>query len=49
LGKLTIILSDETEERLRQHISKMYPTHTFGKLGEVAEKAIIAYLEANKG
>jgi hypothetical protein len=48
LGKITIILSDETEERLRQHISKTYPTHNFGKLGEVMEKAIVAYLEANE-
>jgi len=44
MGKLTINLSDATEERLRRHVSKTYPVHSFGKLGEVIEKAIVAYL-----
>lgn len=49
MGKITIILSDGAEERLRRYVSKTYPTHSFGKLGEIMEKAIVAYLEANKG
>jgi len=48
MGKLTIVLSDAAEERLRRYVSRTYPVHSFGKLGEVIEKAIVAYLEAQK-
>jgi len=48
MGKLTIIISDEVEERLRVYIAKQYPTEIYGKLSEVVELALKEFLEKEK-
>jgi hypothetical protein len=41
---LTIILTKETEKRLREHIAKKYPTEVYGKISQVIEEAVKEYL-----
>ena len=40
MGKITVSLSDETERRLREYVTRNYPLKPFGKLGDVMEKAL---------
>lgn len=42
--KITLMLSDETDKKLRAYIVKRYPEQPFGKLSEVVEAAITEYL-----
>jgi predicted transcriptional regulator len=45
LGKITVIISDELEQKLRKHIAKKYPTEPYGKQKEVVEQALAEYLK----
>ncbi len=47
MGKLTIMLSKETEENLRKYVAQKYPTETYGKMSFVIEQALKKYLEEN--
>lgn len=38
-------LSDETEQRLREYITRNYPLKPFGKMGDVVEKALTEKLD----
>jgi len=40
MGKITVTLSDETEKRLREFVTKKYPLKPFGKLSETIEAAL---------
>ena len=44
LGKLTIILSNDVEEDLRNYVASKYPLQTYGKISFVIEKALEKYL-----
>jgi hypothetical protein len=45
---LTIILTKETEKRLREHIAKKYPTEVYGKISQVIEEAVKEYLSRTR-
>lgn len=45
MGKLTIMLTPETETELRNHIARKYPTEIYGKISEVIETALKEYLQ----
>jgi hypothetical protein len=45
MPKLTIMLTDETNKKLRDYVSKTYPQKTFGKISQVIEEALKQYLE----
>ena len=40
MGKITVNLSDETENRLREYVTRNYPLKPFGKLSEAVEAAL---------
>lgn len=44
MGKLTVIISDEVENMLRDYIRSKY-RRPYGKLSEVVEESIRRYLE----
>lgn len=44
MGKITLTLTDETEKKLRQFVTRKYPEKPYGKLSEVAEKALKDWL-----
>jgi hypothetical protein len=39
------MLSDETENSIRDYIAKKYPRESFGKISEIIETAIKEYLK----
>jgi len=45
MGKLTIILTPETEKEMRNYIARKYPTEIYGKISEVIETALKGYLQ----
>lgn len=45
MGKITIMLNNETENKIRDYIAEKYPRKTFGKISEVIETAINEYLQ----
>ena len=47
MGRINIMLSDETENNLRDYISKKYPRQTFGKISELIEQTLKEYLKNN--
>jgi hypothetical protein len=44
MGKLTVVINDEVERKLRIYIAKKYPTEIYGKLSEVIELALREFL-----
>ena len=44
MGKMTIVLSDEMEEKLRDHVRMKY-RKPFGKISSVIEEAVKELLE----
>ena len=48
MGKITITIDEELEEKLRSYVTKTYPVKPFGKLSLVVNKAIKEYLNKNK-
>lgn len=48
MGKLTVILTDETEKQLHSYLSSKYPKQKLDKLSEVIEISIKEYLEKQK-
>ena len=38
------MLNDETEKKLRLYIAKKYPMGTYGKISEIINEALEAYL-----
>jgi len=44
VGKITISLSDDTEQRLRKYVTDRYPIKPFGMLSKVTEQAILELL-----
>ncbi|HMK95684.1 MAG TPA: hypothetical protein VK536_09845 [Candidatus Limnocylindrales bacterium] len=47
MGKLTIVLSEKTENDLRKYVAKKYPTEIYGKISFVIEQALLKYFEEN--
>jgi hypothetical protein len=45
MGKITIMLTPETEKSLRTYIAKKYPTEIYGKISEIIETALKEYLQ----
>lgn len=45
MGKITIIIDDELEQRLRKYIFKRYEAKWYGKLSEVIEEAVKEHLD----
>jgi hypothetical protein len=45
MGRINIILTDETENKVRDYIAKKYPRQTFGKISEVTENALKEFLQ----
>lgn len=45
MPKLTIVISKESDDNLRDYIAKKYPRTSFGKLSEVAEEALTEYMK----
>jgi hypothetical protein len=45
MGKITVTISDETEKRLREYVTRRYPEKPFGKLSQIVEQAIKEFLE----
>jgi len=48
MGKLTVIIDDELERRLRRYVTRMYPVKPFGKLSLIVSQAIEEYLNKQK-
>jgi hypothetical protein len=48
MGKITIVLSAETERRLRSFVAKKYSDQVHGKLSEVVESSVKEYLDKQK-
>lgn len=45
LGRLTIILDDELEKRLRGYIARNYAEETYGKISQVINEALRRFLD----
>jgi len=45
MPKLTIILTDETNRKLREHVAKNYPQESYGKISWVIEEALKEYMQ----
>jgi hypothetical protein len=45
MPKLTVIISQEAENQLREYVTKKYPRSPFGKLSKVVDLAIKEYLQ----
>jgi hypothetical protein len=48
MGKIAIHLSDETEKKLRSHITSKYTKQTLGKLSEIMKPSVKEYLEKTR-
>ena len=48
MGKITITLTDETENKLRSFVNKKSAKETVGKLDEVVEISVKEYLDKQK-
>ena len=46
MGKITLILQDDVERALREHVIQNYPEQPFGKLSFVVNESIKIYLES---
>ncbi len=45
MGKLSVEISDEVEQKLRMFIAKNYPLKPFGKLSQIVEEALREWLK----
>ena len=45
MPKLTILISEETNNNLRDYVAKKYPREPYGKLSEITEEAIKEFLK----
>jgi 5-methylcytosine-specific restriction endonuclease McrA len=45
MPKLTIILTSETNRKLREYVAKKYPLESYGKISQVIEEALKQYIK----
>jgi len=48
MGKLTVIMDDKIERKLRKYVTRTYPVKPFGKLSSTVSQAIEEYLNKQK-
>ncbi len=45
LGRLTIILEDDLEKRLREYIARNYAEETYGKISQIINESLRRFLD----
>jgi len=48
MGKLTVIMDNKLERRLRRYVTRTYSAKPFGKLSSTVSQAIEEYLKKQK-
>ena len=48
MGKITVIMDDKIERRLRRYVTRTYSVRPFGKLSLTVSQAIEEYLNKQK-
>jgi Arc/MetJ-type ribon-helix-helix transcriptional regulator len=49
MGKISVEISDELENKIRKYIAERYWKNPFGKLSEIVEEALKIWIEKNIG
>lgn len=45
MGRLTIILEDDLEKRLREYIARNYAEETYGKISQIINESLRRFLD----